>query len=327
MIRVAVVDSPEGHGRDLSVERAHLPPGADVVQVTFRGDEAALAEACGEVVAILADYAPLRRSLLARLPKLEVISIAATGWDAVDVPAARELGISVCAVREYCTGEVADHTLALLLALNRRLLDFDRQVRRGRDWAWDKVTGLRRLSGQVLGIVGLGRIGRAVAKRARGFGLEVIAHDPWLPVDAAPPDIPLLPLDALLARADIITLHCNASPDQAPLIDAAAFDLMTRQPLLINVARGSLVDEDALLAALERGAVAGAALDVLAEEPPALEADPLVGRDDVIVTPHVAFSSEEALDDVRRISAQNIRHALAGNDDRVFGFVHRANQD
>jgi D-3-phosphoglycerate dehydrogenase len=327
MIRVVVVDSPEGHGRDLSVERAHLPPDAEIVQVTYRGDETALVDACGDAVAILADYAPLRRSLLARLPTLEVISIAATGWDAVDLEAAREFGVSVCCVREYCTGEVADHTLALLLALNRRLLDYDRQVRRDRDWAWDRVTGLRRLAGQVLGIVGLGRIGRAVAARARGFGLGVIAHDPWLSAAEAPVDIPLLPLDALLARADIISLHCNATPDQAPLLDASAFAAMARRPLLINVARGSLVDENALLSALERGAVAGAALDVLAEEPPDLAANPLVGRDDVLVTPHVAFSSEQALDDVRRISAQNIRHALAGNDDRVFAFVHRANQD
>ncbi len=228
----------------------------------------------------------------------------------------------MAAVGEYCTDEVADHTLALLLALNRRLLAYDRQVQIGHSWRWNEVQGLKRLAGQTLGLVGFGRIGQAVARRARGFGLATLAADPRVPADVVQGHgAERVTFDELLSRADIISLHSNLDAGSRGLLNRAAFEKMQRKPLLINVARGGLLVEADLVDALDRGLVAGAALDVLAEDSPDLGHHPLVGRPDVLLTPHVAFYSESALEDLRRISASNIREFLEGRPDRVFRLV------
>jgi phosphoglycerate dehydrogenase-like enzyme len=312
-------------GRDLSVERRHLPTSARVETFTYRGDRSALIAACRDADAILTDYVPFDRAVLAKLARCRIISIAATGWDRVDVGAAAELGIRVSCVGEYCTEEVADHTLALLLALNRRLFDYHRQVQTDRSWRWDKVQGVRRLAGQALGIVGFGRIGRAVCRRALGFGLFVLAHDPGVDAatmasEGARPSA----FEELMTEADIISLHCNLDAGSRGLLNRSAFARMRRRPLLVNVARGGLIVEPDLVEALDRGLVAGAALDVLTEESPDLRHHPLAGRRDVILTPHVAFYSQSSLDDLRRISAQNIREFLEGRPEGVFRLVSAA---
>lgn len=313
---------PEAAGRDLSIERRELPPAARVVTYTHRGDRAALVAACRGADAVLTDYVPFDRAVLAGLERCRIISVAATGWDCVDAAAAAERGIAVAAVGEYCTDEVADHTLALLLALERRLRDYDRQVQVGHSWRWNDVQGIERLAGRTLGLVGFGRIGQAVCRRARGFGLAVLATDPR--VDAgtirrhgAEP----AGFEDVLARSDIVSLHSNLEAGSRGLIDRAAFAKMRRRPALINVARGGLVVEADLVAALDAGLVRGAALDVLAEDSPDLGHHPLIGRRDVLLTPHVAFYSESALKDLQRISAANIAAFLDGRPEAVFRLV------
>ena len=254
---------------------------------------------------------PVDGALMDALPMLRVIGTASVGYDHVDLEAAEARGIAVVSVPDYCTEEVADHTLALLLALERRLLDYHRQVQERHSWRWNDVTGIRRLAGQSLGLV--------------GFGLAVLAADPRVDADVvrhhgAEP----VTLDALLARADIVSLHCNLDSTSRGLMNRAAFAKMGRRPRLINVARGGLVVEAELADALDAGRVAGAALDVLAEDSPDLGHHPLVGRGDVILTPHVAFYSEAALDDLRRISADNIRAFLEGRPNDVFRLVPAA---
>ena len=321
-MKIVVAEMPEAEGRDLSIERRHMPAGARVETFTVRGDRDALLAACRGADAILTDYVPFDRAVLARLEGCRLISVTATGWDCVDVAAAAERGIRVAAVGEYCTEEVADHTLALLLALNRRLLAYHRQVQDGHSWRWNEVQGLKRLAGQALGLVGFGRIGQAVGRRALGFGMKVLACDPR--VDAATVrrfGAEPASLDELLARADIISLHSNLDAGSRGLLDRPAFQKMKRKPLLINVARGALVVEADLVDALDRGLVGGAALDVLAEDSPDLGHHPLVGRADVLLTPHVAFYSESALEDLRRISASNIREFLEGRPEQVFRLV------
>jgi D-3-phosphoglycerate dehydrogenase len=321
-VRIVFAEMPEAEGRDLSVERRELPADARIDTFTYRGDREALAAACCEADAILTDYVPFDAALLARLKRCRLISVAATGWDCVDVAAAAARGIRVAAVGEYCTDEVADHTLAFILALERRLFDYDRQVQAAHDWRWNAVTGIRRLAGAMLGLVGFGRIGQAVARRARGFGLTVIATDPRLDagtIRAAGAEP--VSFDALLARADIVSLHCNLDASNRGLLDRAAFAKMARRPRLVNVARGGLVVEADLVEALDAGRVSGAALDVLAEDSPDLGHHPLVGRGNVILTPHVAFYSEAALDDLRRISAANITAFLEGRPRDVFRLV------
>jgi phosphoglycerate dehydrogenase-like enzyme len=313
---------PEAEGRDLSIERQQLAAGARIERFTYRGDARALADACRDADAILTDYVPFGRAVLGQLARCRVISVAATGWDCVDVTAAEERGIGVCAVGEYCTDEVADHTLALLLALNRRLLDYDRQVRVDHSWRWNQVQGIRRLAGQALGLIGFGRIGRAVCRRALGFGLAVLAHDPKVDAETiAAQGAVAAGFQQLLAEADIISLHCNLGASNRGLLDRAAFARMRKKPLLINVARGALIVEADLAEALDAGLVAGAALDVLAEDSPELARHPLAGRRAVLLTPHVAFYSEAALADLRRISAANVRAFLEGRPQDVFRLV------
>ena len=321
-MKVVFAEMPEAEGRDLAIERRELPADACIVTYTHRGDPDALAAACRGADAILTDYVPFDRRMLARLEGCRLVSVAATGWDCVDAAAAAERGIAVAAVGEYCTEEVADHALALLLALERKLRDYDRQVQVGHSWRWNDVQGIERLAGRTLGLVGFGRIGQAVCRRALGFGLAVLAADPR--VDAATVrrhGADPASFDDLLARADILSLHTNLDAGSRGLLDRAAFAKMRRRPALINVARGGLVVEADLVAALDAGQVRGAALDVLAEDSPDLGHHPLVGRRDVLLTPHVAFYSESALQDLRRISAANIRAFLEGRPGDVFRLV------
>jgi D-3-phosphoglycerate dehydrogenase len=313
---------PEAAGRDLSIERAQLPASARFETFTYRGDDSDLLAACRNADAILTDYVPFGAELLRQLDRCRIISVAATGWDCVDVRAAAECGIRVSCVGEYCTAEVADHTLALILALNRHLLAYHEQVQSRRDWRWGEVRGLQRLSGQTLGLMGFGRIGRAVCRRARAFGLEVVACDPQVDAaTAAELGARLCGFDELLASAQIVSLHCNLTDSNRGLLDHAAFARMRRKPLLVNVARGALIVEADLVRALDDGQVSGAALDVLAQESPDLAHHPLAGRADVLLTPHVAFYSETALVELRRISAQNICAFLQGRVDDVFRLV------
>jgi phosphoglycerate dehydrogenase-like enzyme len=319
---VVFAEMPEAAGRDLSIERRHLPAGARIVPFTWRGDADALAAACREADAILTDYVPFDRGVLGTLERCRIISVAATGWDCVDAGAAAERGIRVACIGEYCTEEVADHALALLLALERRLFAYHRQVQDRKDWRWNEVQGARRLAGQVLGLVGFGRIGRAVCRRALGFGMTVIACDPNVDAaTAARHGARRVELPELLEQADAISLHSNLEDGNRGLLNASAFARMKKRPYLVNVARGALVVEADLVAALDRGLIAGAALDVLADESPDLARHPLAGRDDVLLTPHVAFYSEQALEDLRRISADNIREYLEGRPERVFRLV------
>lgn len=317
-MRIVFAEMPEAAGRDLSIERQHLPADANIECFTYAGDPRALVAACREADAIVTDYVPFNRDVLGQLPRCRIISVQATGWDCVDARAAAECGIRVSSVGEYCTNEVADHTLALLLALNRKLIAYHRQVQEGRSWRWNEIHGVRRLAGQTLGLVGFGRIGQAVCRRALGFGLSVLAFDPLL--DAATIErlgARAVAFEELLAEADIISLHCNLSDTNRGLLNRAAFARMRRKPLLLNVARGGLIVEADLVDALDRGLVSGAALDVLAQDSPDLSQHPLAGRDDVLLTPHVAFYSDSALQDLRRISVQNVRSFLEGRPDEV----------
>jgi phosphoglycerate dehydrogenase-like enzyme len=299
---VVFAEMPEAAERDLSIERRHLPPGALIDQYIYTGDRQALAAACREADAIVTDYVPFDGEVLGALGRCRIISVAATGWDCVDVAAAAKRGIRVSAVGEYCTDEVADHTLALLLALNRRLIAYHRQVQERNSWLWNEIHGVRRLAGQTLGLIGFGRIGQAVCRRALGFGLSA-------------------GFDELLAESDILSLHCNLDQSNRGLLDRGAFARMRKSPLLINVARGGLIVEADLIAALEQGQVAAAALDVLAEDSPDLARHPLAGRRDVLLTPHVAFYSDSALADLRRISANNVRAFVEGRPGDVFRLV------
>lgn len=308
-MKVVIADCSWG---SIDVEKKYLPPDAEVVGRQFRIEEEVLAE-CVDADAILAEYAPFPRSVLEKLKKCKIISNTAIGYDNIDVTAAAELNIAVANVPGYCSYEVADHAMALLLALNRNIVGYERDVRRG---VWDVnsfVMPIRRLAGQTLGLIGFGGIAQKVAARAKSFGLIVLAYSPSVSREFAEArGVQLVELEELLSSADIISVHLPLKASTAGFLNKERFGLMQKKPLLINTARGKVINEEDLIAALDSGLISGAALDVMADEPPDF-ASPLFKFENVIITPHAGFYSETALEEVRRRSALNVTNFFAGD--------------
>ncbi|HWE81264.1 MAG TPA: C-terminal binding protein [Gaiellaceae bacterium] len=300
---------------DLETERGLLAPlGAELVLAPST-DEATLTELARGADALLVCYAPVPRAVVEAAAEggVRVISRYGIGYDNVDVDAASEHGILVTNVPDYCLDEVADHTMALLLAAARGVVEACASVRHG-GWAVPQ-TRIHSLRGRQLTLVGLGRIGVKVAERALPFGLRVVAFDPFV-TEAPLAGIELAgSLAEALAGADLVSLHVPMSAANRHLVDDAAIALMTRSPVLVNTSRGGLVDLDATTRALEDGRLAGVALDVTEPEP--LPADhPLRTHPRAIVTPHMAFYSEEAQAELQRRAADEVARALEGKPPR-----------
>jgi len=261
--------------------------------------------------AILVTYAKLPGDLLRQLKNCKAIGRFGLGVDNIDLPAAKELGIAVNYVPDYCLREVSDHAMALLLALARKVAFSNRLVQSGR-WEVPPIVPLRRLEGQVLGLIGFGNIPRTLAPKAKAFGLHVLTHDPYVSQEVlAAAGVEGVSFDELLGRSDFISVHAPLLPATRGLMNASAFAKMKNRAFLINTARGPLVDEAALVAALDSGHLGGAALDVVATEPLAKDS-PLLGRDNVILTPHTAFYSVEALEELQTKCARDVARVLSG---------------
>jgi D-3-phosphoglycerate dehydrogenase len=261
--------------------------------------------------AILVTYAKLPGELLRQLQRCKAIGRFGLGVDNIDTKTAAELGIVVSYVPDYCMHEVSDHAMALLLALARKIPFSNALVQSGR-WEMPAVAPLRRLAGQVLGLVGFGNIPRALVPKAKAFGFEVIAHDPYAGSEVfAACGVEAVSFESLLARADAISVHAPLTPATRGLIDAAAFARMKKGVMIVNTARGPLIDEPAMLAALDTGQLGGAALDVVATEPLPKDS-PLLGRPNVILTPHTAFYSVEALEELQTKCAADVARVLSG---------------
>jgi len=261
--------------------------------------------------AILVTYAKLSGELLRQLTRCKAIGRFGLGVDNIDLPAAKERGIAVNYVPDYCLREVSDHAMALLLALARKVTLANKLVQSGR-WEVPPIVPLRRLEGQVLGLVGFGNIPRTLAPKAKAFGLKVLTYDPYVVTEAlAATGVESVSFDELLARSDFISVHAPLQPATRGLMNAKTFAKMKKGAFLINTARGPLVDEPALIAALDSGHLGGAALDVVTTEPLAKDS-PLVGRDNVILTPHTAFYSVEALEELQTKCASDVARVLSG---------------
>lgn len=269
-------------------------------------DEALLAEA----TVLLSHSAPIDVALLDRLPACRLVVTYSTGTDHIDVAAATARGIQARGIAGYCTEDVAEHALAMILSCARRLHQLDRAYRE--TGAWD-VTVLaphrRRLSSQTVGIVGVGRIGQALGRKAAALGMRVLGHDPFLHEPPAGFPGPFVSLENLLRDSNYVSLHAPSTPDNRHLIGARELGWMCRDAFLINNARGDLVDETALLEALERGQIAGAALDVRALEP-APCGDVLANRPEVLATPHAAAFTDDAIADLRAMVVGYLEEVL-----------------
>lgn len=284
------------------------------VRVLGTRDPAAIIAGAQDADALLPGYAVITRDVIEALPRLKVIALMSMGIDYVDIDAATERGVWVTNVPGAATEEVATHALALLLASARQLPFYTASATSER---WNERTAVAppRLSEQTLGIVGLGKIGRAFARIAGPLFGRVLGYDPMLPDDAGVrADLDALgiertTLEEVRRNSDALSLHVPLTAETARLVDAAFLSEMPQGAILLNVSRGGLVDNAALVAALDTGHLSGAALDVLDEEPPAPQ-HPLVGRDDVVLTPHIAYFSRRTEIEYVRIQAQNAATTL-----------------
>ncbi len=268
-------------------------------------------EAAKDADGILNQYAPISRKVLESLPNLKVVSRYGVGVNTVDIAAATENNVIVGNVTDYCMDEVSDHAFALLMSCARKTVVLNNEVKRG-NWDFKVSVPIFRLRGRVLGLAGLGRIPQTLAKKAQAFGINVIAYDPFIPEQVANDlNVKLVTLDELCEQSDYISVHTPLMESTRGLIGEKQFKLMKKEAIIINTARGPVIDEQALIKALQDGEIAGAGLDVLEQEPIASD-NPLLKMDNVVLNPHAAWYSEEAELELKRKTAQNIADVLAG---------------
>jgi glycerate dehydrogenase len=281
--------------------------------ILYESSETQTAERLRDADVALLNKLELTRELLSGAPRLKLVALAATGTNNVDLIAARERGIAVCNVRGYCTASVVQHVWALILSLTQHVCDFSRLAKDG-SWTEGEVSAalsfpVRELQGRTLGVVGWGELGRGVARIAEAFGMRVlIANRP-----ASPPQPGRVPLDELLAGADILSLHCPLTDATRGLIGARELARMKPDALLINTSRGALIDGRALAAALKAGRLGGAGIDVLPQEPPPRD-EPLLEAEipNLLLTPHIAWAARQARQRCIDEMAANIRDFYRG---------------
>ncbi len=299
-----------GHDLDLSALQSLLPQ-LEIFGVSAKSE---LDNRLRGAEIVITNKCHLTDELMAGNPQLRFIGLTATGSDNVDLAAAKRLGVAVCNIRGYCTQSISEHVFGCILSLAHSLRQFDNSVRSG-DWQRAEHFALlthpvRELSAMTLGIVGYGELGRGVARTAAAFGMDVIIAA-RRDADTIADD--RVSFDALLTQADVISLHCPLNDATVGMFGAEEFDRMKSDAILINTARGGLIDSSALVEALRGGDIAAAAIDVLPQEPP-VDGDPLLAYDaaNLIITPHIAWASREARQGAIADLAANVDAFLKG---------------
>ena len=320
-MKVVFAEAPSTYTRDMSIEKSVFPEGTEFAVAVY--DEHSenndrFYEDIADADIIINGYIYFGKKELDALKRCRVISFQSTGYNEVDMAYATEKCIGVVSIEDYCTQETAENAIALMLCLQRGLRIYDRSVQVDKEWIYDKAPGLKRIEGQVMGIVGLGRIGRSVAKKAHGLDMRVIAYDPFVPAETAEAiGVELVDMDTILAESDVISVHMNLTEENYHFFDREKFAKCARQPIIINEGRGAMIDEDALAWALDEGLVRGAGLDMLESEFPDLTKCRLVGRENVIITPHSGFFSDTSMYMLCRYSADNALYYYNREYDKV----------
>ncbi|MGF1578163.1 MAG: C-terminal binding protein [Gemmataceae bacterium] len=311
----------------LDEERAILADIAEVVALEAMSQSDLIGRLDDATAVMLYHFVEMDADTISRFKNCKLIVRCGVGVDNIDLGAARAKGIPVANIPDYGTEEVADSAIGMTLALTRGINRANCLSRRGEGpWTFEQVAPLVRLRGKVFGIVGLGRIGTATALRAKVLGMEVVYYDPYAPDgrDKALGVRRVESFEELLSQSYVLSLHCPRTPETINMIDASAITQMPAGSYLVNTARGAIVDTSAVLEAITSGKLAGAALDVLPQEPPA-DDDPLLvawrdpshsAHDRIILNPHCAFYSEQGLLDMRRKGSQNCRRVLLGEEPR-----------
>ena len=280
--------------------------------VAPNGEEDTLAALAADADIIMFCFAQVTAKVLDAATKCKVASRYGIGVDNIDIPRATELGIVVTNVPDYCIDEVTDHALGMIIALNRRFIPHDRAVKSG---GWSDVVldqPMHRTRGATLGILGYGRIGRALANKAQGFGMAIIAYDPMLEPGQNIDGTDILTFDEVLSQSDFISVHTPLTPETEGMIGDKELATMKQGSIIVNCARGGIIQEQALADALAIGHIAGAGLDVLEPAPPPND-HPLLSAENVIITPHTAFSSQASTAELERRTAEEAVRVLNGN--------------
>ncbi|MEE0706331.1 MAG: NAD(P)-dependent oxidoreductase [Adlercreutzia sp.] len=327
-MKILISDHPDSmmpsHEREIATLKQGLGPDIDVViHPYFEEEREAFYKELSDADALLTAFVTIEEEIMDHAPNLKVISINSTGYDQVDLAAATARGIGVCPIGEYCTWDVAESAIAYMCALNKHFKFYQREIDEEHKWDYAAAPQWPRLEDQTLGIVGFGKIGKCTARKAKGLVSRVIAVDIY--DDNTPFEelgVERVSREELFAQADIIVNHMNLTEDNVHYFDELAFNAMERKPIVVNLGRGLCVDEKALIRALDEGQIRAFGADVLYDETPDLASNPLVGRDNVILTPHAAFYSTSSIADLERISCENIVHYLKGEKDKVFKLVN-----
>lgn len=294
---------------DLATEALSLVDGVLTVSKSTSQDDILAVAADAE--ALLVTYSEITADVIAGLNNCKVIGRFGIGVNNIDLDAATAKGIVVTYAPVYCLDEVSDHAMALLLSAARKITFANKQVHSG-TWNMPDVVPIPRLRGKTLGLIGLGNIPQKIVGKAQAFGMTIIANDPFVNKDIAKNlDVELIELDDLYARSDFVSVHAPLLPETENMFNAETFKKMKSNAILVNTARGPLVEIYDLAKALDAGEIAGAALDVLPVEPPQADC-PLIGRDDVILSPHTGFYSEDALLDLQTTVAGDVCTVLQG---------------
>lgn len=298
MMNIVITDLKNGLDRNLDFEidliKQQLPD-ANITVYENSGTKEELMDAVRNADIIETALTMLDRDILDAASHLKCVCFNSTGYNNIDLDCAAERKIAVIPVYDYCTEEVANHAMALMLALLRNLKIYEKQIEEYRIWSYKTDHAIHRISELTLAVFGLGKIGQAVAKRALAFGMNVIAYDPYIPVAVAESiGVELCGLDKIWETADVISNHMLLTSENAGFFNKDVFSRCRKKPVFINVARGGSAVEKDLVQALDDGIISGAGLDVLELEKPDLNNNKLLGRDNVILTPHAAFYSEEA---------------------------------
>jgi D-3-phosphoglycerate dehydrogenase len=302
---------------DVDIERTIIEQAGFELVAAQAKTEQEVIEVAHDAAAVLAQYATISAPVIAELAECRVIARYGTGVDIVDVDAATMHNILVTNVpNDWCEEEVADHAVALLLAVARKVNVYDRATRAG-TWQWQSGAPIYRLRGRVLGILSFGAIARAIAVRAAAFGMRITAHDPYLSVDEiAGADATAVSFEELVTESDCLVIQAPLTSDTHHLFDESQLRRMKRSAILVNTARGPIVEDRALHRALSEGWIAGAGLDDIEEEPAKVRDwrpdNPLLRLDNVVITPHAAYYSEEAISTVRHFAAEEVVRVLTG---------------
>jgi len=296
---------------DLSIEHGIFSPhGVNFTAAHCKNEDDVLSVA-ENADAIISEYAPLSGRVIQALRKCKIISMNAAGFDNVNVKAATQKGILLVHCPDYCFEEVADHTMAMVLSCARGIFQYDRRIR-SRIWDFKAAGPRQRIRNSILGLIGFGRIAQAVAERAKSFGMQVVACDPFINDDyMLTKGVHPAPIHSVISSADYLSIHVPLTRETRKLIGSEQLSWMKRSAFLINVSRGAVVDETALHDALKSGVIRGAAIDVLDQEPPDFE-NPLLSLENVLITPHAAFYSEDAMREVRSRAAQEVIKVYKG---------------